>query len=316
MPLIGGERHTQPYLHPLSKKEFAVTTSDSTQPPISHLQAAAAAFTALSVGPTPLTLDCDALTHADKDCALPPGRITLPKLRTWLLENRRAYAARDVVWRELILRARTGDPQWVIAAVGMALPALIRHARDLTAERRGDTADIDNEILTGFLEALHHVAPGKPGAYASLAYAGYRAGLNARTEQDAHIPVDDIGRAMSGSGLPQLPYGHPDLLIERAATLGVIDAEDVEPWIDVRLGHRSIHLIAERLGLPVDQLRMRLRRADDRIAEALTAGLLTGTVSPETAKDLAVRAAARTKIRTVKAATAPTRGGIAASQAA
>lgn len=295
-----------------------MSTSHSTPRPVSHLQAATAAFTALTSGPTPLTFDCDALTIPTPDGdVLPEGRVTLPRLRAWLLEHRQAYAVRDAVWRELILRARTGDPRWVIAAVGMALPALIRYAGDLTAGRRGETGDIDNEIFTGFLEALHHhVDPDKPAVYASLAYAGYRAGLLARTAQDAHVPVGYIGHARAGSGYPHLPYGHPDLLVERAATLGVIDAEDVEPWIDVRLAGRSIDPVAERLGLPLDLLRMRLRRADDRIAEALRAGLLTGTVSPETAAGLAARAAARAKIRMVKAATAPARGAVATPQAA
>jgi hypothetical protein len=47
---------------------------------------------------------------------------------TWMLAHPRPYPARDAVWRELVGMARTSDPTWTVAAVGMALPALTRFA--------------------------------------------------------------------------------------------------------------------------------------------------------------------------------------------
>jgi hypothetical protein len=118
------------------------------------------------------------------------------------------------------------------------------------------------------------------------------------------VPVDDIEHALPGPRPPQLPFGHPDLLVERAATLGLIDAEDVQPWIDTRLARHSVPRTADGLGLPADLLRMRLSRADHRIAHAVTAGLLSGTVSRDTACELSDRAAERGKARAAKAARA------------
>ena len=86
----------------------------------------------------------------------------LPRLRAWLLTHRTAYAARDAVWRDLVTRARGDGPEWMIATVGMAMPALVRFAGSLARGYRGDPDDLDAEILTGFLDARpqHRSAPG------------------------------------------------------------------------------------------------------------------------------------------------------------
>jgi hypothetical protein len=54
-----------------------------------------------------------------------------------------------------------------------------------------------------------------------------------------------------------------------AVTLGILDPEDEQAYIDVRLGRRAIEPIAAAVGVSVDALRMRLSRIDSRIAEAL-----------------------------------------------
>ncbi len=300
--------HANAVTTPVTFLEILTMTESTPTPwPTSHLQAADTAFAALTCEPNPLTLDCDALaTATGVDCGLPTGKVPLTVLRDRLLADPDNYVARDIVWRELVTLARTGQPRWVIAAVGMAMPALIRIAGLLAAGHRGDAADIDNEILTGFLEALRNTLDLDTSAvYASLVYAGFRAGQKVRIERRVYVPVDDIEHAVPGPGLPQLPYGHPDLLIERAAALGLIDHEDAQPWIDTRLARHSVPRIAHELGLPADLLRMRLSRADARIAHAVTAGLLSGTVSPEVAAKLSGRAAQRSNARAAYAARTP-----------
>jgi hypothetical protein len=57
----------------------------------------------------------------------------------------------------------------VIAAVGMAMPALLRHAAQLATGYRGDRDDVDAEVLTGFLAALRErVDLAKPAPHAAL----------------------------------------------------------------------------------------------------------------------------------------------------
>ncbi|MFC8845806.1 MULTISPECIES: hypothetical protein [unclassified Micromonospora] len=271
--------------------------------PTSALDAAATAFAALTCEPDPpLVLDCVAF---DTDTGLPRRVMPLPALRDWLLRHPRAYTARDEVWREVIRRARLDGPHWVVGAVGMALPALRQYAARLCEGYDGDPADVDAEILTGFLTALRdRVDLAKDAPYAGLCRAAWRAGHDLRVRQRDYWPVEDIEHVAAGPRTPKAPYGHPDLLVRRAVTLGVLDPEDEQAYIDVRLGHRAIEPVADANGVSVDALRMRLSRIDSRIAEALAEGLLTGVVSPQTLTRLRLRAGQRGQRRAGRATAA------------
>ncbi|SCL17837.1 hypothetical protein [Micromonospora inyonensis] len=279
-----------------------MSVCDATNWPSSALDAAATAFAALTCEPAPLVLDCAAL---GPDTGLPQQVMPLAALRDWLLRHPRAYTARDEVWRELIRRARLDGPHWVVAAVGMAMPALQQYAAQLSKGYDGDPADVDAEILTGFLTALRDRADlTRPAPYASLCKAAWRAGRDLRLQQQEYLPVEDIEHVTSGPRTPKVPYGHPDLLVRRAVTLGILDPEDEQAYIDVRLGRRAIEPIAAALGVSVDALRMRLSRIDSRIAGALADGLLTGVASPETVAQLRLRAGQRGQRRAGRAAAA------------
>ncbi|MEV5691969.1 hypothetical protein [Micromonospora globbae] len=280
-----------------------MSVSDTPDWPTSHLLAADAAFAALTREPRPLTLDCDNLPRdIDRHSRLPSGDVPLPVLRDWLLAHPRDYAGRDAVWRELILRARLRGNEWTIAAVGMAMPALVRIAGQLAAGYRGDPADIDSEVLTGFLEALRdHLDPTQPALYASLTMAAFRAGRRLRLADDHAVPVEDIDHVAAGSRIPKVPYGHPDLLVRRAGALRIIDHADVQPWIEIRLGRRAPEPIAARLGITVDALRMRLARADERLARAVADGSLTEIASTEATARTGAAAKRRTSIRAGRA---------------
>ncbi|NBE85456.1 RNA polymerase sigma factor [Micromonospora rubida] len=291
-----------------------MSVSDVTDWPTSALDAAATAFAALTCEPAPLVLDCAAF---GPDTGLPQGVLPLPALRDWLLRHPRAYTARDEVWRELIRRARLDGPHWLVAAVGMALPALRQYAARLCEGYAGDPADVDAEILTGFLTALRDRADlTRPAPYAGLCRAAWRAGRDLRLQQREYLPVEDIEHVAAGPRTPRVPYGHPDLLVRRAVTLGILDPEDEQAYIDVRLGHRAIEPIAAINGVSVDALRMRLSRIDSRIAEALTDGLLTGGASPETVARLRLRAGQRGQRRAGRAAAARRESGPAPAAAA
>jgi DNA-directed RNA polymerase specialized sigma24 family protein len=276
--------------------------------PSSPLAAVGAAFATLTAEPGPLTFDCTILDSDDADRAgLPAGPVPLPMLRDWMLAHPHAYDVRDRVWRELITRARTGDPAWVVAAVGMALPALVRFAGRLAAGYRGDPDDLDAELLTGYLHALRHrVDLDDTGLYAKLCYAAWRAARAARLADQTYLPVDDLDAA-AGTREPRLPYGHPDLLVARAAALGVIDHQDAELFIEVRLARRAVEPAAARAGLSPDAARMRLARAAARLADALTTGQLSGVVSAQAADQLAAQAAHRVRTRGGRAARAGSR---------
>ncbi|MCW3818611.1 hypothetical protein ONA91_29650 [Micromonospora sp. DR5-3] len=288
-----------------------MTVSDTAWPD-SPLDAVDAAFAALTRDPDPMTLDLDKLGGGS---GLPAGVMTLPALRDWLLTHPRAYTARDAVWRKLVLRARLDGPAWVVAAAGMAMPALRRCAGQLRVGWSGEAHDIDAEILTGFLAALRDRTDlSKPAPYASLCMAAWRAGYELRQRLGEAVPVDDVERIV-GPRTPTVPYGHPDLLVQRAVGLGLLDACDEQPYIDLRLGRRAIEPIAAAMGITVDALRMRARRIDQRIAHALASGLLTGVASPQAAAQLAATATHRKRTRAARA-TAGARTAAAATTVA
>ncbi|MBM0256529.1 hypothetical protein [Micromonospora sp. 4G55] len=278
--------------------------------PDSPLDAVDAAFAALTCEPDPMTLDLDPL-RAGND--LPAGVMTLPALRDWLLAHPRAYTERDAVWRDLILRARLEGPTWVVAAVAMAMPALRRHAGRLHVGWAGDASDIDAEILTGFLAALRDLS--QPAPYASLCMAAWRAGYELRQHAGEAVPVDDVEH-LAGPRTPTVPYGHPDLLVQRAVGLGILDVSDEQPYIDLRLGQRAIEPIAAGMGISVDALRMRANRIDVRLARALASGLLTGVASPRAAAHLSADARHRASTRAGRATAGTGRVGTRVSTAA
>ena len=159
--------------------------------------------------------------------------VALPRLRAWMLTHRAAYAARDAVWRDLVTRARSDGPQWVIAAIGMAMPALVRFAGGLARGYRGDPDDLDAEIVTGFLDALRSVDLDAGRLHARLCWAGFRAGIAARNADNPYLLVGDVEQ-LSGAA-PHLPYGHPDLIVARAVAAGVIDRDDADLIVASRL---------------------------------------------------------------------------------
>jgi hypothetical protein len=116
--------------------------------PSSPLAAAARAFALLVQPPTPIGFDGRGFA------GLPDEILPLERLRSLLLSPQISVEVRDAVWRELVLRARRDGPAWVVAAVGLAMPGLRHVAGLLAAGWRGDTADLDAELVAGFVERL------------------------------------------------------------------------------------------------------------------------------------------------------------------
>jgi hypothetical protein len=112
-------------------------------------EAAEAAFRLLCAGPQPLALHASTIT-----AGLPDRPVPLDELRVLLLHPATSAMARNQVWAELVRRARAGDPAWIIGLARVAMPGLRRAAGHLTAAWRDDPADLQAEVLTGFLAAV------------------------------------------------------------------------------------------------------------------------------------------------------------------
>jgi hypothetical protein len=82
----------------------------------------------------------------------------------------------------------------------------------------GDTGELDAEILTGFLEHLATIDTSRPAILHRLRWAAVRAAERA-------VKIDNAQRkshAAAESAPPKAPWGHPDLVLNRAVTAGAI----------------------------------------------------------------------------------------------
>ena len=157
----------------------------------------------------------------------PPGcpdrLVPLDELRALLLHPATGARARNKVWAELVRRARSGSPAWVVGLVGVAMPGLRRAAATLSASYRGDPADLQTEILTGFLAAMRALDPGdldRVPLASRLCWAAWRAG-QALAYADARYTA--ARRDLPDSyDAPYMPWGHPDFVLAAAVARGVL----------------------------------------------------------------------------------------------
>ena len=234
--------------------------------PSSALAAASRAFELLVTPPATLAVDGAALGYG-----LPPRPVPLDELRGLLLARGCAQATRDAVWAVLIANARTLGPAWVVGAVGMAMPALVRMAGRLCRGRVELAEDIEAELLAGFLHGLRHGDLSGPAPYVRLCWMGWRR-ARAVGGDEAAAELPELPDPAPHS--PARPYGHPDLVLQRAVSTGWISAEQAELISATRLGDELIEQIAAGRGVSAQVLRMRRRRGELALAAAIRQGHL------------------------------------------
>ncbi|WP_410814828.1 hypothetical protein [Micromonospora sp. 067-2] len=231
--------------------------------PSSPLTAASHAFTLLVQPPTHIGFDGRGFD------GLPDEILPLERLRALLLQPQTSLEVRDAVWRELVIRARRDGPAWVVAAVGIALPGLRHIAGLLTAGWRGDTRDLDAELLVGFIERLTTIDLEPPRVVGRLIDAGLRA---ARKARDADSDAQLIHTDATGPIAPIQPWDHPDLVLARAVAAGVIDADEANLIAATRLENATLAQAATHLGITASLASSWRLKAERRLLEAIRAG--------------------------------------------
>ena len=231
-----------------------------------------AAFRLLTTGPRPLALNPGRLA-----AGLPRRPVPLGELRAMLLHPATSSAARNQVWAELVRRARTRGPQWMIGLAGVAMPGLRRAAATWAPRYRGDRQDLHAEVLAGFLAAVRGLdlddLESIPLA-SRLCWAAYRAG---RALACADAAWATRRRDLDGSAArPVMPWGHPDFVLAAAVRQQVITAAEAELIGRSRLEGEPLAQIARQLAVSHQALCHRRRRAEARLARAIEAGDLSG----------------------------------------
>ena len=235
--------------------------------------AADAAFRLLCAGPQPLAV------HASKIAAgLPDRPVPLDELRVLLLHPSTGARARNQVWAELVRRARAGDPAWVIGLAGIAMPGLRRAAGSLAAAYHGDPADLQAEVLTGFLAAVHALDPDdldRVPLASRLCWAAWRAGQQLACADDAAIGPKLGATTWPGRrDGPDLPWGHPDFVLAAAVRHQVLTRGQAQLIGRNRLEGVPLSQIAAETGISHSALCNRRKRAEKAIADAIKSGFL------------------------------------------
>ncbi|MBS2545403.1 sigma-70 region 4 domain-containing protein [Catenulispora sp. NL8] len=232
------------------------TATRSSSPTSSPFYAAECAFNRLTTGPNPLTLDGMQLGEP-----FPAQRLMLDAVREIVLKRSNQIAPRDAVWVELVRNVRTYGGDWTIAAVGMALPALKWLGGAYAMKYDGHPADLDGEILTGFLEHLVEVDIDRPGIMTRLRFAALRAARRAVDQEIDYTRSVAVAESME----PYLPWGHEDLLLAKAHREGIISAADVDLIGMTRLEGVDLAEAAEMLGVSRNAVKIRRQRAEARL---------------------------------------------------
>jgi hypothetical protein len=237
------------------------------------LDAADAAFRLLTTGPEPL-----ALNPARLAAGMPDRMVALGELKALLLHPSAGPGARNKVWAELVRRARTAGPAWVIGLTGVAMPGLRRAVSSAAAGYRGDAEDLQAEVLAGFLAALRGLDLDdldRVPLASRLCWAAYRAG-QALACADAGWAARRRDLEESPAG-PVMPWGHPDFVLAAAVRQGILTSGQAELIGRNRLEKIPLARIAAEMGISHSALCHRRARAEARLTTAIRQGELSGS---------------------------------------
>jgi hypothetical protein len=231
------------------------------------LTTAEKAFELLTCEPAPLVFDARPVP------GLPDTTLPLNELRMLLVYERFDSDTTDILWRQLAGHAREWGPAWVVGAIGVALPALTHLAAKVSRGQGRLADDVDSEVLAAFLQALRTIDLNAPRLWLRMCWTAWRAGAAVVKGDDGEeLPTD----LPTGSRTPRMPYGHPDLLLGRAAAAGLITHESAELISATRFGDALIEQLAAEQSTTASALRMRRRRAERVVAAAVIRGDLSG----------------------------------------
>ncbi|WP_240507049.1 hypothetical protein [Thermoactinospora rubra] len=232
---------------------------------------------------------------------LPRREILLTELRDLLTSRAVTNDTRDVVWRELVERARREGAQWLVGAVGVAVPALRGIAgRICRGYEAGEAVDIDTEVLAAFIEAVRTIDLDKPAIFPRMCDAARRAGERVR-----ELAESDVARKIfdPASRAPAAPWGHPDLVLADAVAKGIISELDAELIGLTRLEKRTLAEAADELGLSAEAAKKRRQRCGPVLIKAVLAGEVESALSltitsptPRRVEDTSPETSARSRI--------------------
>jgi len=224
-------------------------------------------FGLLVTGPAPLALDGSVVA------GLPARRVALDELRDLLLAGSCPQAVRDAAWAVVIRRSRRDGGAWTVGAAGMALPALHAVSAQLAGYSNLDRADVQAEVLTGFLEAVATVRLDLPRIAVRLRWAAYRAGLTLTVQhREAPHPDPDLFQTVAAAETTRSGPGQagPEAVLADAVAAGVLTDTEADLIATTRLDDGTVADWATRHATDPRQAARLRERAERRLVEHLT----------------------------------------------
>ncbi|MFE9426179.1 hypothetical protein ACFYNO_24825 [Kitasatospora sp. NPDC006697] len=200
--------------------------------------------------------------------SLPQRELPITELRPLLLRPETTYEARDGVWSELAFLAQNRGHKWELGAIWMMSPGLRKASWRIVNNGWAPYADIEAEVVEGFLRELRAVDIDSRAVAGRLWWAGYRHGLRARDSYRA-MPVRAQAADFACLNPRSALGGHPDQVLDRAVRAGVITEDESELIGCTRLEENGLAAAALQLDIGYQQCRARRTAAEERLAKYL-----------------------------------------------
>ncbi|MBW1595629.1 hypothetical protein HPT28_00945 [Streptomyces sp. JJ38] len=128
--------------------------------------------------------------------------LTLEQARRMLFDTSAESEARHAVWLRLAELARrdTDRERWPLAAVWVGLPGLYRTVFRIVRRLRAEVADVEAELLVGYLEALREIGPETPDPGTKLLRTACRRAWEAARSGAGESAVEDVEATAAAVG--------------------------------------------------------------------------------------------------------------------
>lgn len=211
----------------------------------------------------PLTIDGSKLS-AD----LPSQNMKIDKLFELIRKQTTEQSIKDAIWAEIVRLAQSVGQPWTLVATGLIAPALHSAAQRVLTHRGGNRADVEADMLLGFIEALRITDPSMQRLAYHLKQIAYQRAISAYQVPIQHLNQSGVVRPVPLVTRP----GHPDLVLAQAIEDNALTMTEAELIGRTRLEGTDLPTVARDLDLPHDECLRRRERAETQLARYLQLG--------------------------------------------